>query len=146
MATKPVRKRNVLRRYEVANLLFFLLCIVALSALVGYVFQAYRNLDKSSEKRNEDEGILSEVVAPASESCMYYVGTELNTASHRYRSRMEIPATDDGFIGELFGIPGVVEVLVARKLVVLQKSPSARWETIQPSAREVIKRHLHMHQ
>ncbi len=147
MAAKPaVRKGNVLKKYEVAHLLFFLVCIVALGGLVAFVFQAYKNRDRNSGPREDNSGIVSEVIAPASESCMYYLGTEVNTSSHRYRSRMEIPPTDDGFIRGLFDIPGVVEVLAARKLVVIQKSPAVRWEAIQPAARGVIKQHLHLHQ
>jgi len=42
-------------------------------------------------------------------------------------------------------VNGVVEVVVDQKLIILQKSPSARWETIESSAREVIRNHLHMH-
>jgi hypothetical protein len=141
------RRGNILKRYEGTNLLFFLVFVIALGLFVSLVFNSYRNSgERPSAESADDNGIVSEVVSDAAESCIFYLGTKLSESSHAYRSQMDISVTDDGLVKELFAISGVVRVLVDQKLVMLQKSPSARWETIQPSAREVISKHLHMHQ
>ncbi len=138
--------RHVLRKYEVTNLLFFLAFILALGIFVVWVFQSFRSPNAVVPRESAEEGILSEVVTPGSETCVFYLGTKLSETNHQYRSRTDIPPTDDGFIAGLFGIPGVEVVIVDQKMVMLQKAPHLRWERIQPSAREVIKSHLHMHQ
>jgi hypothetical protein len=147
MSRKPeARKGNVLRKYEGTNLLFFLVFVIALGVFVSLVFQSYKNSGENSSKESADgNGIVSEVVSPAAESCLFYLGTKLSESSHRYRSQLDIPVTDDGLARDLFAISGVVEVIVDQKLVILQKSSAAHWEAIQPSAREVISHHLHMH-
>jgi len=140
------KKGNVLRRYEGANLLFFLAFAVVLAGFVAWVFQSYRNPRQSApEETGDSNGVVSEVVSP-DDSCIFYLSTKLSESGRRYRSKMEIPATDDGLVGELFAIDGVTGVVVDQKMLILQKWPAARWEAIQPRAKEVINGHLHMHQ
>ncbi len=136
-----VRTGNVLRQYEATNLLFFLAFVLALGAFVAFVFKSYKDSGKGAEDE-ANSGIVSEVVAPSTESCMYYLSTRVSETSHRYRTALEIPPNDSGLVRDLFAIPGVIEVLVAQRLIVVQKSPSARWELIQPRAREVIEHYL----
>ncbi len=139
--------KNILKKYEWTNLLFFIVVMMALGVFVALVFQSYSNPDRGrSKKSGEGSGIVSVVVAPGSDTCIFYLGTMISPASRTYRSRMEIPATDDGLISGLFAITGVETVVVDRQLIMINKSPSARWEAIQPQAKEVISRHLHMHQ
>ncbi len=146
MARKPASRRgNTLARYEGMNLLFFLGCILVLGVFVSYVFQVYRTAGQRPPKATDENGIISEVVSTTAESGLFYLGTRLTDSSRVYHSPEEIPSTDDGLVRGLFAIPGVVEVQVDQRLIVLRKSPSAHWEEIQPSAREVIGRHLHMH-
>jgi hypothetical protein len=141
------RRGNILKRYEGSNLLFFLVFVIALGLFVSLVFQSYRKSgEKPASAADDDNGIVSEAVSSAAESCLFYLGTKLSESNRTCRSQMDIPVTDDGLVRDLFAISGVVGVVVDQRLVVLQKSPAARWETIQPSAREVINRHLHMHQ
>ena len=137
--------RRRLKKYEIKNLIFFLCFIGALVVLGAFVFQGYKDKDKLPEKPFDPNGILNEVVSQASESCYFSIGTKLTELPHVYRSRRDIPATDDGFIKDLFDISGVAEVQVDQKMVVLQKEPKAHWEAIRPAAREVIKAHLHIH-
>ncbi len=140
------RKGNVLRRYEGANLLFFLAFAVILAGFVAWVFQSYRNPgDGAVEETGDANGVVSELISP-DDSCIFYLSTKLSESGHRYRSRMEIPPTDDGLVRDLFGIDGVTGVVVDQKMVILQKWPASRWEAIQPMAKEVINNHLHMHQ
>ncbi|HYK91859.1 MAG TPA: NifU N-terminal domain-containing protein [Acidobacteriota bacterium] len=146
MTNRQKAGRHVLRRYEGGNLLFFLGFILALGIFVSWVFQSYRSPNAVVPPESPEKGILSEIVTPGSETCVFYLGTKLSETNHRYRSRTEIPATDDGLVAGLFGIPGVEVIVVDGKMLMLQKSPLTRWERIQPSAREVIKSHLHMHQ
>jgi hypothetical protein len=142
-----VPRKNVLRRYEGTNLLFFLVFILALGLFVSWVFKSFRSPNAVAvDTSSDEEGILSEVITPGSETCVFYLGTKLSETGHQYRSRTEIPATDDGLVAGLFGIPGVEVVVIDGKMVMLQKAPPVRWERIQPNAREVIKSHLHMHQ
>ena len=140
------KKGDVLRKYEGANLLFFLAFAVVLTGFVAWVFQSYRNPgDNAPEETGDSSGVVSEVVSP-DESCIFYLGTRLSESGRRYRGKIEIPATDDGLVRELFGIDGVTGVVVDQKMIILQKWPTARWEAIQPRAKEVINSHLHMHQ
>lgn len=138
--------RHVLRRYEGTNLLFFLVFILALGVFVAWVFRSYKSPNAVTPSEPDNRGILSEVVTPGSETCVFYLGTRLSETNRQYRRRTDIPVTDDGFVAGLFAIPGVDVVVVDQKLVMLQKTSMVRWEKIQPSAREVIKSHLHMHQ
>ncbi len=145
----PNRKksgRNVLKKYEGTNLVFFLFFILALGVFVSWVFQSFRSPNAITTEEPAGEGILSEVVTPGSETCVFYLGTRLSERNHQYRSRADIPATDDGLVAGLFGIPGVDVLVVDQKMIMLQKEPLARWEKIGPSAREVIRAHLHLHQ
>ncbi len=116
-----------------------------MGGLGAFVFQSYKNRDKPPPEEFDPNGILSEVVSPTSESCYFYLGTKLAESVRKYHTPQEIPPTDDGLIRDLFGIPGVIEVVVDQWVVVLQKEPKAHWEEIRPAARKIITSHLHMH-
>lgn len=146
MGKKTAAKRGTsLQRYEGMNLLFFLGCILVLGVFVSYVFQVYRTSGQKPPKATDENGIISEVVSTSAESGLFYLGTRLSESSRVYRKLTEVPESDDGLVKGLFAIPGVVEVQVDQRLIVLRKAPSAHWEEIQPGAREIINRHLHMH-
>jgi hypothetical protein len=136
------RRGDVLKKYEIMNLLFFAGFILVLGAFVAIVFHMYRT---PTPAPRQDDGILSEFVTAESESCLFYVEKPVSEGSQRYRGATEIPPGDDGFLKELFAISGVSQVLIDKKLVVIQKTPSAHWEIIRPRAREVIHNHLHLH-
>jgi hypothetical protein len=76
---------------------------------------------------------------------MLYLGTKISEATFRYQSRIDIPVTDDGFLKELFSLPGVEEVTMNQKTLMLRKNSSARWETISPEVRRIVNNHLHIH-
>ena len=137
--------RRRLKKYEIKNLVFFLCFILALGGFGAFVFQSYKDRDKVPPKPFDPNGILNEFVSPTADSCYFYLGTALSESTSKYHSRQDIPATDDGLVKGLFDIPGVVEVVVDQKLVVLQKSPKAHWEAIRPAARDILTAHLHMH-
>jgi len=138
--------KNKLIAYELKNLAFFVVLILVLGFFVTWVMQNYkiRGKDWASEPEGE-KGILSEAVSPVGDTCIFYVGTNLSELTLKYGNRMEVPVTDDGFIAGFFDIAGLTNVVVNKKTVMIQKSPSATWEKIQPLARELITKHLHPH-
>ncbi|MFB3903908.1 MAG: NifU N-terminal domain-containing protein [Acidobacteriota bacterium] len=129
--------RKTLRKYEGLNLVLLLMAVVGLTVFSTWVFQSYSNPDEGDDSRKE---ILSEVFTD-SDVCMFTVGAQLTHTSHRYGSPAEI-ITSDPLARKLFGIPGIVEVSIHQKSVVLRKLPSARWEAIRPAARGVITDYL----
>jgi cbb3-type cytochrome oxidase subunit 3 len=133
-----------LKKYELTNLIFFLTLIAALGVLVSFVFHYYG----SGNKKNLDEsdmGVVSDALGPDSDVGLFYLSTKLSETSRQYRSRIEIPPTDDGLVRELFAIPGVEEVTIDQRIIIIKKTTSARWEGIRPSVRQIVKNHLHLH-
>jgi hypothetical protein len=137
--------KGTLKGYEAQNLVVLLCVILGLGVLGAVVFKTFRDRDKVPPKEVNSNGILNEVVSSTSNSCYFYLKTEVTETQHKYRNRVELPSTDDGFAKGLFDIPGVIEVTIDRAMVVLQKSPKAHWEEIRPVARDLIGAHLHMH-
>jgi hypothetical protein len=136
--------RGTLRQYELSNLLFFLLLIIALGVLVAVVFNHYRMLGQEPSDE-EGIGVVSETLDSTSDLGVFYLGTKISETSYQYRNRIDIPITDDGFIKELFSLPGVAEISINQKTIMLKKSTSARWEAISPGVRRIVSNHLHIH-
>lgn len=137
--------KGTLQGYEARNLIVLLCFMLALGGLGAFVFKTYRDRDKVAPKEVNPNGILSEVVSSTSNSCYFYLQTEITETQHKYRNRTDIPSTDDGLAKSLFEIPGVIELTIDKAMVVLQKSPKAHWEEIRPLARDIIAAHQHMH-
>ena len=142
--TTPRSGRKSLQKYEFTNLLFFLVLIIALGVLVAFVFRFYgtRKVGPADEAAT---GVISASVSAGSDVGMFYLGTNLSETTLQYRSRLEIPVTDDGFLKEMFSIPGVEEITVNQRIIVIRKSPSAQWESIQAGVRRIVREHLHTH-
>ncbi len=142
--TSPRTGRGSLKKYEITNFLFFLTLIAALGIVVSFVFRFY--VTRNQESAGESEaGVVSEALGAGSDVGLFYLDTKISETSLQYQSRLEIPATDDGLIRDLFSIPGVDEITIDQRMIVLKKSPSARWESIGPSVRRIVKNHLHLH-
>lgn len=135
--------RGSLKRYELANLLFFVVLIGALGVVVFFVFRHYSAPPELSE--GEGAGIISEALDSGSDIGMFFLDTKISEASIQCRGRLDIPVTDDGFIRELFSLPGIEEVTIDQKRIMLRKSASARWEAIAPGVKRIAKNHLHTH-
>ncbi len=88
---------------------------------------------------------MSESLSPESDVGVFYLGTKLSETTRQYRSRLEIPVTDDGLVRDLFALPGVEEVTINQAMIMLKKTTSSRWESIQPGVRIIVKNHLHLH-
>jgi len=138
------RSGKSLKKYELTNLLFFLTLIAALGILVTFVFRHYGKGDQDLSEESV-VGVVSDAVSSGSDVGLFYLDTKLSQSTRRYRSRLEIPPTDDGLVRELFALPGIEEVTVDQKIIILKKNGSARWESIQPGVRRIVKEHLHMH-
>jgi hypothetical protein len=137
--------KGTLKGYEAQNLIVLLCVMIALGVFGAFVFKTFRDKDKVAPKEVNPNGIINEVVSSTSNSCYFYLQTELTATQQKYHTRREIPATDDGLAKGLFDIPGVTEVTIDKAMVVLQKAPKAHWEEIRPAARDIIAAHLHMH-
>jgi hypothetical protein len=141
---KSGANRRSLKKYELTNLLFFLTIIIALGVLVTVVFRHYgtRNMETADES---GAGVISDQLDPASDVGMFYLGTKLTESTRQYRNILEIPVTDDGLVRELFDLPGVEELTIDQRMIIVKKTTGARWEGIQPGVRRIVKNHLHLH-
>lgn len=138
------RSGRSLKKYELTNLLFILVLIAAFGVVVTLVFRHYGM--PSGESSDEGAvGVVSEAVGSGSDVGLFYLDTKLSETTRRYKSRLEIPPTDDGLVRELFALPGVEEVTIDQKVLILKKNGSSRWESIQPGIRRIVKEHLHIH-
>ncbi len=138
------RSGKSLKGYEFTNLIFFLALILALGVLVTFVFRHYGKGDQAASEESV-VGVVSEAVSSGSDVGLFYLDTKLSEITLRYRSRLEIPATDDGLVRELFALPGIEEVTIDQKIIILKKNGSTQWERIQPGIRRIVKEHLHLH-
>jgi hypothetical protein len=138
---KPQRS---LKKYELNNLLFFLVLIIALGVLVSFVFRFYGNRNQSLEEESS-QGVISEAVSEGSDVGLFYLGTKLVETKHQYQSRLQIPATDDGLVRDLFNLSGVEEITIDQKIIIVKKNGSVRWDSIKAGVRDIVQAHLHMH-
>lgn len=142
--SKSAGGRKSLKKYEVTNLLFFLVLIVALGALVSFVFRYYGTRNQAPEEES-DPGVISDACSEGSDIGFFYLGTKLSEVTLQCRSRLDIPATDDGLIRDLFNLQGVEEVTVDKTTILIKKNGSSRWESIQMGVRDIVRNHLHIH-
>jgi hypothetical protein len=140
----PNGGRRSLKKYEITNLLFFLTVVVALGVLVTFVFRHYGTRNQGPPE-DSDPGVISDAVMEGNDVGMFYLGTKLSETTLQYRSRLEVPATDDGLVKALFDLPGVEEITIDQRVIVLKKNGSTQWPNIQPGVRRIVKEHLHSH-
>lgn len=76
MARRP-RKPKTLKGYEAQNLIFFLCFILAMGGAGAFIFHTFKEKDKPPEKPFDPRGILSEVISTVSDSCYFYLGTDV---------------------------------------------------------------------
>ena len=136
--------RRSLTRYEVTNLLFFLTIIVVLGVLVTFVFRYYGTRDQEIPDEGE-VGVVSAALSEGSDIGVFHLGTRISETSLQYRSRLEIPVTDDGLVESLFSLPGVEEVTINQSVIMIRKSSSVSWREIQPGVDRIVKEHPHIH-
>lgn len=136
------KPKNSLKGYEFTNLLFLLGLIVALGVVCTVVYvqltkdrSAVKVVEPgiSSEQTNEDIAVF------------YLQGFRIAEITRQYRSRLEIPVTDDGLIRDLFDLPGVEEITMQPELIMIKKNGSVQWKDLSRSVRGVVENHLHPH-
>ena len=142
--TSPPSGRKSLKKYELTNLLFFLVLIVALGVLVAFVFRYYGTRGQEPDT-GPGKGVISDACSDTSDVGMFYLDTRLSETTHQYRNRLEIPVTDDGLLKEMFGLPGVDEITLNQTSILIKKNSATRWEGIQAGVRRIVKEHLHIH-
>lgn len=138
------KSRKSLKKYEITNLLFFLVLIIALGVLVSFVFRYYGNRDQASEEASE-LGVVSDALSEGSDVGLFYLGSKISNGTHQYRSRLEVTATDDGLVKGLFDLPGVEEITIDQTTIMIKKNGSVRWDSIRGGVRGIVKNHLHIH-
>jgi hypothetical protein len=138
---KPQRS---LKKYELNNLLFFLVLIIALGVMVSFVFRYYGNRNQAPEEESA-QGVVSEAISEGSDVGLFYLGTKLTETKHQYQSRLQIPSTDDGLVRDLFNLPGVEEITIDQKNIIVKKNGSVRWDSVRAGVRDIVKDHLHLH-
>jgi hypothetical protein len=138
------KPRRSLKKYELTNLLFFLGLIIALGVLVSFVFRYYGTGGRTPEVESS-QGVVSDAVSDVSNLGIFYLGTRLTETTHQYQSRLQISATDDGLIRDLFALSGVEEITLEPTTIIIKKNGSVRWEGIQAGVRTIVGNHLHQH-
>lgn len=138
------KSQRSLKKYELNNLLFFLVLIIALGVMVSFVFRYYGNRNQAPEEESA-QGVVSEAISEGSDVGLFYLGTKLTETKHQYQSRLQIPSTDDGLVRDLFNLPGVEEITIDQKNIIVKKNGSVRWNSIQVGVRDIVKDHLHLH-
>jgi hypothetical protein len=138
------KSRRSLKKYELYNLLFFLVLIIALGVLVSFVFRYYGTRNQAPEEESA-QGVISEAVSEGSDVGLFYLGTKLTETKHQYQSRLQVPSTDDGLVRDLFDLFGVEEITIDQKNIIIKKNGSVRWDRIQGGVRAIVKNHLHLH-
>jgi len=137
------KKKGSLKGYELSNLMFFLVLIIVLGGGCWWVLYHYGTKDRviivdpepgiASEHINEDIAVF------------YLEGFRIVGVTRQYRSRLEIPSTDDGFIRGLFDLPGVEELTIEPNVIMVKKNGTITWDKLSGLIRDIINDHLHSH-
>ncbi len=130
-----------LKKYEATNLLFFLTLIAVLGILVTFVFHYYESKNRIVSDESKT-GVISQVTGEQSDIGIFYLGSRISETSLQYKSRLEIPVTDTGLVRELFSLPGVDEVTINQRTIMIKKSSAVRWSSIVPGVHRIVETYL----
>ena len=137
------KPKGSLKGYELTNLLFFLVLIIVLAGGCWWVFYHIGTKDRVVIVE-KDPGIASEQINE--DIALFYLeGFHIVGVSRTYRSRLEIPTTDDGLIRGFFELPGVEEIVVEPQLIIVKKNGTVNWDKLREPIRDIVKNHLHSH-
>ena len=137
------KSKGSLKGYEFSNLLFFLGLIIVLSCGCWWVLYHYGTKDRVVIV-DPSPGIASEHINDDI-AAFYLEGFSIVGVTRQYRSRLEIPSTDDGLIRGLFDLPGVEELTVQPQLIMVKKNGTVSWDNLKEPIRDIINSHLHSH-
>jgi hypothetical protein len=138
------KSKGSLKGYELRNLLFFLSMIVILS---GVCWWFYHMVTKDPEVIVVKDPQISSEATTGDISVFELdgVGGGIVGKSRTYRGRLEIPSTDDGLIRGLFDLPGVEEIVIEPKRIIVKKNGTVTWEKLSGPVRDIVSDHLHPH-
>ncbi|MDR1727655.1 MAG: NifU N-terminal domain-containing protein [Acidobacteriota bacterium] len=135
-------KAKSLKGYEFSNLLFLLGLIVVLGAICVVV---YVQLTAPADDIEVVEPGISSENTNDNIAVYYLEGFHIAETTRLYRSRLEIPVTDDGLVRSLFELPGVEEVTLQPELIMVKKNGTVEWKDLSGPIRGIVKKHLHPH-
>jgi len=136
------KSKGSLKGYEFSNLLFLLVIMTALGFGCWAVFHYFST--KDWEVVEIEPGISSEEINE--DIAMFYLeGFKIVGVARTYRSRLEIPTTDDGLISGLFNLPGVEELVIQPESIIVKKNGTVGWDKLSGPIRDILKNHLHSH-
>jgi len=137
------KSKGSLKGYEFSNLLFFLGLMIVLGAVCWGVLYSIGTKDRVGPIIVEPG--ISEEVTSGDIIVFYLEGFQIVATARQYRSRLEIPSTDDGLIRGLFDLNGVEEISMLPQSVTVKKNGDVNWNTLRGPIREIISNHLHSH-
>ena len=137
------KSKGSLKSYEFSNLLFFLGLIIVLGGVCWWVLYYIGTKDRVVVV-DPEPGISSELINEDI-AAFYLEGFNIVGVTRQYRSRLEIPSTDDGLIRGLFDLPGVEELTVQPQLIMVKKNGTVTWDKLSRPIHEIINAHLHSH-
>ena len=135
------KSKGSLKGYELTNLLFFLVIVVVLGGGCWWVLYHYGTKDRVIIV-DPSPGIASEVVHEDI-ATFYLEGFRIVESTRQYRGRLDVPATDDGLIRDMFELQGVEEITIQPNLVMVKKNGTVSWDSLRAPIRDVINSHLH---
>ena len=137
------KSKGSLKGYELTNLLFFLIVVIVLGGGCWWVLYHYGTKDRVVIVE-PGPGIASEEVYE--DMALFYLeGFRIVENSRQYKGLLEVPATDDGLIRDMFELPGVEEITIQSQLVMVKKNGTVSWDTLRAPIRNIINNHLHSH-
>ena len=137
------KSKGSLKSYEFSNLIFLLLLIIVLGGGCWWAITFFGTKNQVVVKEVEP-GISSEEFSE--DIALFYLeGFHIVGTTRTYRSRLEIPTTDDGLIRSLFDLPGLEEVVIEPQLIIVKKNGTVTWDKLSEPLRILVKNHLHSH-
>ena len=138
------KSKGSLKGYEFTNLLFMLFLIVVLGGVCALVLYHIGTKDRY-DVVDKDPGIASEQQINEDITAFYLEGFDIVGVTRTYQSRLEIPSTDDGLVRGLFDLPGVEEIVIEPKLIMVKKNGTVTWGKLRGEIRDILNNHLHSH-
>jgi len=138
------KSKGSLKGYEFTNLLFMLFLIVVLGGVCALVLYHIGTKDRH-DVVDKDPGIASEQQINEDITAFYLEGFDIVGVTRTYQSRLEIPSTDDGLVRGLFDLPGVEEIVIEPKLIMVKKNGTVAWSQLRGQIRDILNNHLHSH-
>ena len=136
------KSKKSLKGYELNNLLFFLAMIIVLGG-VCWIF--YGLVTKNPDAVKDVDPVITSETTTGDIAVFELDGFNIVGMSRTYRSRLEIPVTDDGLIKGMYDLPGVEEIVLEQRRVIVKKNGTIEWNKLSGPITDILKEHLHSH-